>query len=236
MVHDSLGRLTSIWIGTDDTPGSSDDEWSPTNNGGDMVEVSACVYDDGGVGDSNLTEEVNLPAGNGDSAANFRVIVSSYDWRDRVVNTKQGALVRTQSTEPTSGQYFQIGGLSDWIVFDPSDEAADSTTIRGIIHFRYDNLDSVLEQDVFAGNDVLLSNVSDAGVSVRRAAIRSSAPRSFTRMTTASDCRIRSSTSSVSRMAAARAAHRIGTVSFNSMPTTTSLLDGCPVGRHAFRF
>ena len=105
MVHDSLGRLT-IWIGTDDTPGSSDDEWSPTNNGGDMVEVSACVYDDGGVGDSNLTEEVNLPAGNGGSAANFRVIVSSYDWRDRVVNTKQVASSGRNRPNPPAASIF----------------------------------------------------------------------------------------------------------------------------------
>ena len=110
-------------------------------------------------------------------------------------------------------------------MFDPSDEAADSTTIRGIIHFRYDNLDSVLEQDVFAGNDVLLSNVSDAGVEVRRAAIRSSAPRSFTRMTTASDCRIRSSTSSVSRMAASGSSYRDSFVQFDADDNVTYSTD-----------
>ena len=60
-VYDGLGRVVSTWVGTNDTPASGD--WSPTNNTGpaNMVEVTADVYDGGGVGDGNLTQETALP-------------------------------------------------------------------------------------------------------------------------------------------------------------------------------
>src|SRR5262249_17643810 len=48
-VYDGLGRVVSTWEGTNDTPAS--DEWSPTNNTGsaNMVQLTADVYDNGGV-------------------------------------------------------------------------------------------------------------------------------------------------------------------------------------------
>ena len=60
-VYDGLGGVVSTWVGTNDTPASGD--WSPTNNTGpsNMVEVTADVYDGGGVGDGNLTQETALP-------------------------------------------------------------------------------------------------------------------------------------------------------------------------------
>src|SRR5262249_6432745 len=55
-VYDSLGRVSSTWVGTNDTPASG--SWSPTNNTSpaNMVKVSENVYDSGGVGDGNLTQ------------------------------------------------------------------------------------------------------------------------------------------------------------------------------------
>ena len=48
-VYDGLDRPISTWVGTDDTPTSG--YWSPTNlTGTNMVETSADVYDNGGVG------------------------------------------------------------------------------------------------------------------------------------------------------------------------------------------
>lgn len=85
-VYDGLGRLVSTWIGTDDTPASG--FWSPTNNTApsNMVEISAYVYDNGGVGDSNLTQETDYPGG----GAAPRVTQYFFDWRDRQVAEKDG--------------------------------------------------------------------------------------------------------------------------------------------------
>ena len=51
-----------------------------------MVEVSARVYDNGGVGDGNLTQETDFPGG----GAAPRVTQYFYDWRDRLVASKEG--------------------------------------------------------------------------------------------------------------------------------------------------
>src|SRR5262249_30038373 len=85
-VYNSLDEAVSDWVGTNDTPTSG--EWSPSNNTGtaNMVEVSSYVYDNGGVGDGNLTQETDYP---GLSAAN-RVTNYWYDWRDRPVAVKSG--------------------------------------------------------------------------------------------------------------------------------------------------
>src|SRR5579884_3169033 len=85
-VYNSLGEAVSAWVGTNDTPTSG--EWSPTNNTGsaNMVEVSSYQYDNGGVGDGNLTQETDYP---GLGAAN-RVTDYWYDWRDRLVAQKSG--------------------------------------------------------------------------------------------------------------------------------------------------
>src|SRR5205823_4844753 len=93
-VYDSLGRVASTWVGTNDTPTSG--LWSPTNNGPpcNMVEVSANVYDNGGVGDGNLTQVTLMPSG----GAADRVTQYGYDWRDRLVAAKRGA----EGTESTT--------------------------------------------------------------------------------------------------------------------------------------
>ena len=49
-VYDALGRVTSILVGTNDTPGSSN-----------MVDVQDNVYDNGGVGDGDLTQTTLHP-------------------------------------------------------------------------------------------------------------------------------------------------------------------------------
>jgi RHS repeat-associated protein len=86
MVYNSLDEDISDWVGTNDTPTSG--EWSPSNNTGtaNMVEVSSYQYDNGGVGDGNLTQETDYP---GLSAPN-RVTDFWYDWRDRLVAQKSG--------------------------------------------------------------------------------------------------------------------------------------------------
>ena len=102
-LYNIFGNVTSTWVGSDDgyDPRSGEgqgDGWSPTNNASpsDMVETSASVYDNGGVGDGNLTESITFPVAPASGASNaktFQVTAMYYDWRDRQVATKQGALV-----------------------------------------------------------------------------------------------------------------------------------------------
>ena len=85
-VYDSYGDVLSDWVGTNDTPSSG--EWSPSNNTGssNMVEVDSYQYDNGGVGDGNLTQETDYPQ---DGASNS-VTDYFYDWRDRLVAEQTG--------------------------------------------------------------------------------------------------------------------------------------------------
>jgi RHS repeat-associated protein len=85
-VYDGQHREVSEWIGTDDTPSSG--YWSPTNNTSpsNMVETSSYVYDNGGVGDGDLTQVTQYPSG---SAAN-RVTDYWYNWEDQKVAEKDG--------------------------------------------------------------------------------------------------------------------------------------------------
>src|SRR5262249_21553627 len=85
-VYDDLGRVASTWVGTNDTPTSG--EWSPTNNTApaNMVQITANVYDGGGVGDGDLTQVTKYPGG----SAAARVNQFFFDWRDRQVAEKDG--------------------------------------------------------------------------------------------------------------------------------------------------
>ena len=90
-VHDGLGRTVSVWVGANDAPVSG--FWSPANAAG-MVKVADYEYDDGGVGDGNLTKVTVYPGG----GAPARVTRYFHDWRNRLVATKEGV----EATEDTS--------------------------------------------------------------------------------------------------------------------------------------
>ena len=104
--YDILGRVTSTWVGTSDgraNPGDgASDGWSPTTNGNGlpMVETSASVYDNGVVGDGDLTETVAFPiapSSGSFTVQTLRVTQMSYDWQDRLIATKPSAMVATSS-------------------------------------------------------------------------------------------------------------------------------------------
>jgi RHS repeat-associated protein len=124
-VFDSLDRAVSTWIGTNDTPTSG--IWSPTNNTGsaNMVQITAAVYDGGGVGDSDLTQQTAYPGG----SAPARTNQNYYDWRDRLVATKDGV----QATE-------------------------DTTTGRPLVFYDMDNLSEVTATSQYDGDQVTISS------------------------------------------------------------------------------
>ena len=94
-VYDGLGRAVSVWVGTDDAGATNDDPAGPGGNANNMVKVVDYVYDDGVVGDGNLTREIQYPDSNPD---HDRVTDYAYDWRDRLVAVKSGV----QATEDTT--------------------------------------------------------------------------------------------------------------------------------------
>ena len=108
--YDAIGRQLATYVGTDDIPSSnlnglgginfedfiyavsSDPTAIPAGTNMDLISVN--VYDGGGVGDSNVTQTTTYP---GNSMPN-RVTQYAYDWRDRMVATKNAV----QSSESTS--------------------------------------------------------------------------------------------------------------------------------------
>jgi RHS repeat-associated protein len=86
IIYDGIGRVTSTWIGTDDTPTTG--YFSPTNTSGtNLVKISENEYDGGGVGDGTLTKVTTFLDG---SSSVTRVTRMYYDWRDRQIATKAG--------------------------------------------------------------------------------------------------------------------------------------------------
>ena len=85
-VYDGMRRLSSTWIGTNDSTANGQ-KWSPSNNTGssNLVQVAAYTYDDNGVGNGNLTRSVALPGIGANRVSEF-----AYDWRDRQVASKSG--------------------------------------------------------------------------------------------------------------------------------------------------
>src|SRR5262249_10872297 len=77
--YDGLGRVVTQSVGTSDA---------------NAVMVSQNVYDNGGVGDGNLTQAIQLPGGT-DSP---RVTANLYDWRNRLVASKAGVQTSEDST------------------------------------------------------------------------------------------------------------------------------------------
>ena len=81
----------------------------PGNYGNNMVETSATVYDYGGVGDGNVTETLSLPDDAATPANQIRVTQTYYDWQDRQVATKTGALV--SYTNDSGGITLNVNGF-----------------------------------------------------------------------------------------------------------------------------
>jgi hypothetical protein len=129
-VYDGLGRVTSRWVGTNDTGATDSDPTGGGATGNNMVKTEDDVYDNnvlgGGslAGDGNLTQVIAYPGGN----AAARVTENYYDWRDRLVASKQGV----QSSE-------------------------DTTTHRPILYTTYDNLNEATEQQQYDGDTVTIT-------------------------------------------------------------------------------
>ncbi len=128
--YDGQGRVTSEWIGTDDTPTTG--FWSVTNlDGTDMVKLAEYEYDGGGVGDGNLTAVTLFP---GDGSPD-RVTEYGYDWRNRPVWIKDG-VETTESTDLnrpiTYLVYDNLDQNTQALVFDGDDVAMEDDNEDGV--------------------------------------------------------------------------------------------------------
>ncbi len=110
-VYDSLGRVVSTWIGTNDA-GATDTNPHSTAAANNMVEVSENQYDKGGIGDSNLTQITLMPGTNGSGITiPNRVTTIAYDWQDRQIATDN-----TIST--TYNTLDNLGEVTDQKIYD----------------------------------------------------------------------------------------------------------------------
>jgi hypothetical protein len=120
--YDGRNRVASTWVGTDDVPDVG--FWSPTNLvGTDMTQTSSYVYDNGGIGDDNLTQMTAIVGG----GAPDRVTVYAQDWRNRVVVTKGGVQASEASTVQRPINYTEYDNLSQAIANEYYD--ADNVNI-----------------------------------------------------------------------------------------------------------
>jgi RHS repeat-associated protein len=139
--YDGRARLTGSYVGTDDST-TNGFKWTPGNASvtSNMVQVAAYEYDNGGVGNGNLTKST-LFAG---SAAAPRVVQNAYDWRNRLVATK-------------------TGGSADLSTEDPS-------VNRPLSFTDYDNLGRVTGRGVYDGDGIWVIDANTDGVPDKPAA------------------------------------------------------------------
>ncbi len=127
IVYDGLGRVASTWIGTNDA-GATDSAPHSATAGNNMTEVSSDQYDDGNVGDGNLTKAtlyVSDPNATGHNASTDRVTTNYFDWQDRQV-----ASDNTIST--TYNTLDNLGEVTDQKIYDDSVATMPNTTTNGM--------------------------------------------------------------------------------------------------------
>ncbi|MFN7811278.1 MAG: hypothetical protein ACK5SI_01280, partial [Planctomycetia bacterium] len=133
--YDGLARLTGTYAGTSDTT-TNGFKWTPSTAAptSNMIQVRGYEYDNGGVGNGNLTKATQFPGG----SAAARVTQNAYDWRNRLVAMKSGATA-TPATE------------------DPS-------VHRPLTYLLYDNLDRVTLASIYDGDGVTIVDANADGI------------------------------------------------------------------------
>ena len=155
-VYDALGRVVSEWVGTNDTGATSTNpagSGSPNN----MFKTTSYEYDGGTVGDSNLTRVILYPDSN---SANQRKTDLVYDWRNRLVATKDG-VESSESTSVNRPITFRtlnnLGQTTSIAVYDgdtvtPGTTAPSSSLRKAYVEFAYDAQGRVYQQSQYSVN------------------------------------------------------------------------------------
>ncbi|GIW76470.1 MAG: hypothetical protein KatS3mg104_1533 [Phycisphaerae bacterium] len=140
-VYDGLGRVVSTWKGTDNTG------WTQTNPAGsggsnNMVKVSENIYDNGGIGDSNVTESRSVF---GSGGSDFYATKYQYDFRNRMTDMRSADKVGTKYTLDNLGQLTTIEYYAD----ADTDFVIDSTELRGKTISSFDERGQVFDSTVY---------------------------------------------------------------------------------------
>jgi YD repeat-containing protein len=106
--YDGLGRHVDRKLGTSDA---------------NLVMTRQYQYDNGGIGDGDLTQETDYP----DGSAPARVTQYFYDWRDRLVALKQGVQASENDGTHRPILYYQLDNLGN--VLTSQQYAGDGVTI-----------------------------------------------------------------------------------------------------------
>ena len=165
-VYDSMDRVVSYWVGTNDAVSGAFGTpsyfvGSNAGAGNNMTEVESFVYDDGGIGDGNLTEVIQYPDGNTLGAQD--VSVYSYDFEDRLIASETGLTLNgsgdaaTSSTDPypqiTVQTLDNLGNVLSTLTFDggatslssaisASASASSGATLTGLVGYSTSQYDS----------------------------------------------------------------------------------------------
>ncbi len=175
-LYDSLSRLTAEYIGTNDS--TTDGKiWQLTNAaaGSNMTLVTGYEYDNGGVGDSNLTSATQYV--NSNPADNY-VTQYLYDWRDRLISTKDGVQATEDTNVNRSLTVYALDNLGDVLsisVYDADGlamtdtnvdgipDALDASTLRAKTNYEYDSWGRVYRTETFSV-DPATGTVSSTGL------------------------------------------------------------------------
>ena len=108
--YDYMGRQVGTYTGTDDTIGTNNFEAfvhqvnaNATNvSGTNMTLISFNQYDNGGVGDGNLTQVIQYPGG----SQAPRLTENLYNWQDQLITTKQAQIPISLTSDYSPSQPF----------------------------------------------------------------------------------------------------------------------------------
>ena len=104
-VYDSMDRVASYWIGTDDAVSGTSGTpsffvGSNAGTGNNMTEVESFIYDNGGIGNSDVTETIQYP--DGSTTGTQDVMLYSYDFEDREIASETGLTLNGSGDVETS--------------------------------------------------------------------------------------------------------------------------------------
>ncbi len=163
-VYDGLDRVTQIWMGTDDGNGT----WNGTNTGTEnLVQLSQNIYDDptftgtSGTGNGVLSESSTYTH---DTSSTIRTANMLYDWRDRLVATKNGVSTSEADSahrpimisdldnlgEVTVRYQYDGDGLTVSVSSAGIATASDSTKLRAETLVSYDDQGRVYQRQTYS--------------------------------------------------------------------------------------
>lgn len=146
-VYDSLGRVASTWVGTNDSPAMH--EWAPDNNDGssNMLQTGAYEYDGGSDGDSNLTSSDAIF---GDGTGDKYTTEYFYDFRNR------RTITRGPDSVATLVEYNNLGQVTASKVYADADNDIETVVeageLRGQSATSYDEQSRSYETIVYEVN------------------------------------------------------------------------------------